>query len=59
MKAIKIVLYFLLLSTIVFSKSQKLIEKNFYEYYKAIDEKPKYDIEILKITGYCEYLNGK
>ena len=59
MKAIKIVLYFLLLSTIVFSESQKPIEKNFYEYYKVIDEKPKYDIEILKITGYCEYLNGK
>ena len=49
------ILFFLLLSILVFSEPIQLDTVTYYNYFGAIREKPKVGMEIQKVKGYCSF----
>ena len=59
MRAVKIILCFLILQTIIFSKSIEMDKRVYYHYAQNLVQKLETGFEIQKVRGYCEFTTGE
>ena len=59
MRAVKIILCFLILQTIIFSKSIEMDKIVYYHYARNLVQKLETGFEIQRVRGYCEFTTGE
>ena len=59
MRAVKIILCFLILQTIIFSKSIEMDKRVYYHYAQNLVQKLETGFEIQRVRGYCEFTTGE